>query len=68
MASGWSNPLNLTITGYYFSTQLNTYSVQVNTYTRSIIELNWSGLNKIIFTSSGSGSLDIGIDNLCITF
>jgi hypothetical protein len=67
-AAGWSNSISLTIAGYNSSTQLYTKTVALNTYTQTILVLNWIGLNKIVLTPSGSGYLDTGIDNLCITF
>ncbi|CAF1211538.1 unnamed protein product [Rotaria sordida] len=67
-AAGWSNSLILTITGYFSSTQIYTTSMPLNTYTQRIVELNWSGITKVVFNPSGSGYYDTGIDNLCITF
>ncbi|CAF0935311.1 unnamed protein product [Adineta steineri] len=68
MAAGWSNSTKVKITGYYSNTQLNTTTYSLNTYTKTSVVLNWSGINKVIFTPSGSGDLDYGMDNLCIIF
>jgi hypothetical protein len=67
-AAGWSNSLFLTIDGYYNTTLLNTTTVPLNTYTQTVLILNWYELNKIVFTPFGSGYYDTGIDNLCVTF
>ncbi|CAF0935294.1 unnamed protein product [Adineta steineri] len=68
MAAGWSNSTKVKITGYYSNTQLNTTTYSLNTYTKTSVVLNWSGINKVIFTPSGSGDIDYGMDNLCIIF
>ena len=68
VASGWSDSLTLGIGGFYLNTRIYTHTVSLNISTQTVIELNWSGINKIIFAPYGSGSLDVGIDNLCITF
>ncbi|CAF3538088.1 unnamed protein product [Rotaria sp. Silwood1] len=67
-AAGWSNSISLSITGYFSSTQIYTTTFSLNTYTQRIVELNWSGITKIVFNPFGSGYYDTGIDNLCITF
>lgn len=68
MAAGWSNSLIVTINGYYSTTQLYTITFPLNTYTQTKIVLDWPGVNKVVFTPSGSGYYDMGIDNLCVTF
>jgi len=67
-AAAWSDSLFLTIDGYYNNKLLNTTTVPLNTYTQTVLIFNWYELNKIVFTPSGSGYYDIGIDNLCVTF
>lgn len=66
--AAWSDFVNLTVNGYYNSIQLNSINVSLNTTTRKLLMLNWYGLNKIVLTPSGSGYVDTGIDDLCITF
>ena len=68
MGAGWSNSIVLTINGYYNNILRNTTTIALNTYTQVVQVFNWYDLNKIVFTASGSGYLDVGIDNLCITF
>ncbi|CAF2594223.1 unnamed protein product [Rotaria sp. Silwood2] len=67
-AAGWYDSVSLSIIGYFSSTQMYTTTLSLNTYTQRIIELNWSGITKVVFNPSGSGYYDTGIDNLCITF
>ncbi|CAF1122883.1 unnamed protein product [Rotaria sordida] len=67
-AAGWSDSVILTITGYFSSIQIYTTSMSLNTYTQRIVELNWSGITKVVFNPSSPGYYDTGIDNLCITF
>lgn len=68
MGAGWSNSIVLTIDGYYNSILKNTTTTALNTYTQVTMVFNWYGLNKIVMTASGSGWLDVGLDNLCVTF
>ena len=68
MGAGWSNSVFLTINGYYNSILKNTTTIALNTYTQVVQVFDWYGLNKIVFTPSGSGYVDVGLDNLCITF
>ena len=68
IAAGWSDSVIVTIDGYYSNTQLNSTTLTLNTSSRKTPVFNWYGLNKIVFTPSGPGYLDTGIDNLCVTF
>ncbi|CAF1350288.1 unnamed protein product [Adineta steineri] len=68
MAAGWSNSIQVNITGYYSNTQLYTATYSLNMYTQTSVVLNWTEINEIIFTPSGSGYPDFGMDNLCIIF
>ena len=65
--AAWSDDILLTINGYYLDVQIQTYSVALNMTYRTPVILSWTGLDKIEFIPSGSGYLDTGIDNLCIT-
>ena len=68
MGAGWSNSLSVTINGYYNGILKNSTTIALNTYTQILRIFNWYGLNRIVITPFGSGWLDVGIDNLCITF
>ncbi|CAF3067577.1 unnamed protein product [Rotaria sp. Silwood2] len=68
MAAGWSDSVTLTVVGYRSATQLYTTSFSLNTYQQVVAMFQWPGVNKVVFTPSGSGYIDFGIDNLCVTF
>ena len=68
MGVGWSDPISLTINGYYNGILKNTTTIAFQIRTPILRVFNWYDLNRIVFTPTGSGWLDIGMDNLCITF
>jgi len=67
MAAGWAD-VQLTIVGYYSTTQLYTTAISLNTHSQNVLILDWPGVNTVVFTPYSSGYPDTGIDNLCITF
>ena len=68
MSAGWSNSISVGIIAYYSSTPLYNMTIPLNTYTKVIQVFNWPGLTRVVFNPFGSGYVDTGIDNVCVTY
>jgi hypothetical protein len=68
IASLVSNLANVSIIGYFYKRQIysTTLTISNTAVTRAVF--NWPGLNKIVMMGSNLQLVDIGIDNLWITF
>ncbi len=67
----WYDNVTLTIIGTKSGTVLHTKTLPLFMENRTFIELNWSGIDNIIFNSSCyicCGSKHFTMDNLCVTF
>lgn len=55
--AAWSEGLEATFTGFQGATQVYQYNTLLSTLSPLLIELNWSGINRVEFSGTG------GVDN-----
>jgi hypothetical protein len=59
------NNLVVIVTGSYLNSTLYTSSLTLNTSTPQLVTLNWSGVDKVLFTPTGTNWF--ALDNLIVT-
>jgi hypothetical protein len=68
MTAAWHNGLTVVVTGYLGATQLYQQTFTLNTYAATQFVFNWSGVDKVDFTSYGGTNPGYGGDGTHVAF